>query len=163
MIEDGKEEFGEMVNMEIFSLNGYENEKISLELNEVLRFQDTTSYEGGYDIICTLKIDVGCYHVLYERYYSATGVLYNFSNKLKACYQSLVGQAEYRLLLENDLEFTVTMTSSGHAVVTGTFQERPDKNSILRFEMETDQSSFLSVIQGINDLKKTYGGMQGMK
>jgi hypothetical protein len=163
MKEDSKSEFGEMVSMEIFSLNGYENEMICLELNEVLGFPDTTSYEGGYDIICTLKIDVGCYHVLCKRYYSATGALYNFSSKLKECYQNLDGQAEYRLLLENDLVFTVSMTSSGHAVVNGTFQERTDKDSILRFEMETDQSCFLSVIQAINDLKKTYGGMQGMK
>lgn len=149
--------------MEIFCLNGYENEKISLQLNEVLGFPDATSYEGGYDIICTLKIDVGCYHARCERYYSATGALYKFANKLKECYINLTGQAEYCLLLENDLVFTVTMTSFGHAVVTGTFQERPDKDSILRFEMETDQSCFLPVIEAINDLKKTYGGMQGIK
>jgi len=149
--------------MEIFCLNGYENEKISHELNEVLGFPDATSYEGGYDILCTLKIDVGCFHVKCERYYSATGALYNFSNKLKSCYQNLIGEAEYRLLLENDLVFTVTMTSSGHAVVTGDFQKRADKDSILRFEMETDQSCFLSVIQAIDELEKTYGGMQGIK
>jgi hypothetical protein len=149
--------------MEIFCLNGYKNEKISLELNEVLGFPGATSYEGGYDIICTLRIDIGCYHVLYDRYSSAIGALYNFSNKLNECYQNLYGQAEYRLLLENDLVFTVSMTSSGHAFVTGAFQERPDKDNILRFEMETDQTCFLPVIQTINDLKKTYGGMQGMR
>lgn len=129
----------------------------------MLGFPEATSYESGYDIICTLKIDVGCYHVVCERYYTATGALYNFSNKLKECYKNLEGQAEYRLLLENNLAVTVSMTSSGHAVVTGTFQERPDKDSILRFEMETDQSCFLPVIQAIDDLKKTYGGMQGIK
>lgn len=149
--------------MEIFCLNGYDNEKISLELNEVLGFPDATSYEGGYDIICTLQIDVGCYHVRCESYYSATGALYNFSSKLKECYQKLEGVAEYCLLLENDLVFTVCMKSSGHAVVTGTFQERPDKDSVLSFEMETDQSCFLPVIQGITDLIKIYGGMQGIK
>lgn len=121
------------------------------------------SYEGGYDIICTLTIDVGCYHVLYERYYSATGALYNFSSKLKDCYQNLEGYAEYHLVLENDLEFKVSMTASGHAIVTGIFKERPDKNSILTFEMETDQTYFLPVIQSINELKNTYGGMQGIK
>jgi hypothetical protein len=156
-------DFGKRANMEIFCLNGYENDKISLELNEVLGFPGNTSYEGGYDIICTLKIDVGCYHVRCERYYSATGALYKFSNKLKECYKNLVGQAEYRLLLENDLVFTISMTSSGHAVVTGIFQERPDKDSILRFEMETDQSCFLSVIEAINDLRISYGGMQGIE
>jgi hypothetical protein len=42
--------------MEIFCLKGYENGKISLELNKVLGFPDVTSYESGYDIICTLFI-----------------------------------------------------------------------------------------------------------
>lgn len=148
--------------MRIFCLNGKENEKISLKLNEVLGFPNSTSYEGGYDILCTLRIDVGCYHVKCENYYSATGALYKFSNMLKECYQNLDGQAEYHLLLENDLEFTVSMTSSGHAVVIGTFQEKPDKENILRFEMGTDQSCFLSVIEDIDNLKKIYGGMQGV-
>lgn len=79
------------------------------------------------------------------------------------CYQNLEGQAEYRLLLENDLVFTVSMMLSGHAVIRGTFQERPDKDSILMFEVDTDQSCFLSVIQTINNLEKTNGGMQGIK
>ncbi|WP_206458887.1 WapI family immunity protein [Anaerovorax sp. IOR16] len=149
--------------MEIFCLNGYENEKISLELNEVIGFPAATSYEGGYDIICTLTIDVGCYHVRCDRYYSATGALYKFNSKLKECYKNLVGQAEYRLLLENDLIFNVSMTSSGHALVTGTFQERPDKHSILSFEMDTDQSCFLSVIESIDNLINTYGGMLGIE
>lgn len=82
---------------------------------------------------------------------------------MKECYQKLESVAEYCLLLENDLVFTVCMKSSGHAVVTGTFQERPDKDSVLSFEMETDQSCFLPVIQGITDLKRIYGGMQGIK
>ena len=42
--------------MKLFCLNGYNGEKISLELNEVIGFPDSTSMEGGYDIICTLII-----------------------------------------------------------------------------------------------------------
>lgn len=47
--------------MELFSLNGYNGEHISLTLKEVLGFPDKTCYEGGYDIVCTLEIVVGCY------------------------------------------------------------------------------------------------------
>ena len=148
--------------MEIFCLNGYANDKISLVLNEVIGFPKNTSYEGGYDIICTLSIDVGCYHVVCERYISATGALYNFSDQLEKCYQKVEGQAEYRLYLENDLVFTVLMVTSGHAVVTGVYQEKPDKDNIFKFEIETDQTFLLPVIQSINNLKKSYGGMQGI-
>lgn len=115
--------------------------------NEVLGFPNSTSYEGGYDIICTLRIDVGCYHVKCESYYSATGVLYKFSNMLKECYQNLEGQAEHHLLLENDLEFTVSMTSSGHAVVIGTFQEKPNKDNILSFEIESQLKALANTIR----------------
>lgn len=42
--------------MEIFTFNGYDGEKIALKLKEVIGFPDLTSYEGGYDIICSLDI-----------------------------------------------------------------------------------------------------------
>ena len=115
--------------MEIFCLYGIDKkEKILLELNEVIGFPETTSYEGGYDIICTLQIDIGCYHVKCDRYFSATGALYSFSDKLKECYKKLDGNAEYHLVLEDDLSFAITMVSNGHAVVRGRFQECSDKN-----------------------------------
>lgn len=71
--------------------------------------------------------------------------------------------AEYPLLYENDLTFKVEMTSGGgHAIVTGCFQERPDKQNILHFEFDTVQSCLLSVIQDIESLKVKYGGMEGL-
>lgn len=149
--------------MEIFCLYGTDrNEKLLLELNEVIDFPHRTSYEGGYDIICTLQLDIGCYHVTCHRYFSATGALYRFSDSLKECYKSLSGSAEYFLLLEDDLSFTVSMTANGHALVKGRFQERPDKNTALEFEMETDQTCLPPVFWGIDRLKNTYGGMQGI-
>lgn len=150
--------------MEIFCLHGTDqSEKILFTLNDAPGFPDTTSYEGGYDIICTLQIDIGCYHVKCNRLFSATGALYRFSDSLKKCYETLRGTAEYRLFLENDLVFTVSMTANGHASVKGTYQERPDQATVLAFEMETDQTCFLPVIQGIDGLKHTYGDMQGIK
>ena len=110
-----------------------------------------------------MEIDVGCYKAKFDRYYLATGALYSFSNQLKECYERLEGEARYALLLENDFIFTVTMGSSGHATVKGKFQERPDINNVLSFEMDTDQSCFLSVISGIESLKDKYGDMQGVK
>ena len=92
----------------------------------MLGFPDTTSYEGGYDIICTLQIDVGCYHVRCESYYSATGALYSFSSKLKECYQKLEGVAEYCLLLDND--FDICLLSSDF---TQTFYDQAIGNAVL--------------------------------
>jgi len=121
--------------MDLFCLNGYNGEKISLELNEVIGFPDHTSIEGGYDIICTLIIDAGCYHIEYERLYSATGALYHFCKELNTCYTNLSGTAKYHLLYERDLIFKVEMTYGGHAIVSGTFQERSDKKIFCSLSM----------------------------
>lgn len=129
-------------------LYGY-NEKIEFTISEVIGFPDSASYEGGYDLICKLVIEIGCFHIQHDRLFSATGALYRFADELRNCYTTLNGTAEYKLLLENDLSFQVVMESGGHAVVTGRFQERPDKNNIFEFEMETDQTCFLAVIQEI--------------
>lgn len=84
--------------MNLFCLNGYNGEKIRLDLNEVIGFPNNTSIEGGYDIICTLVIDSGCYHIEHDRLYSATGTLYRFSKGLDACYTDLFGSGEYHCL-----------------------------------------------------------------
>lgn len=52
--------------MNLFCLNGYNVEKIRLDLNEVIGFPNNTSIEGGYDIICTLVIDSACYHIEHD-------------------------------------------------------------------------------------------------
>jgi len=147
----------------LFCIKGYNGEQISLELKEVIGFPEHTSIEGGYDMKCTLKIDVGCYHVKCDTLYSATGALYRFCDQLKECYIQLEGEAEYKLFLENDLYFKVDMKNSGQALITGIFQERPDKENILHFQMDTDQTCFLSVIQDIENLKNEYGGMEGKR
>lgn len=149
--------------MRLFCLNGYQDEKISMQLNEVIGFPNSTSYDGGYDIICTLIIDAGCYHIEFDRLYSATGALYRFCNELKNCYNTLEGQAEYRMFLENDLCFKVVMETGGHAVIMGTFQESPHRNNIFTFEIDTDQTCFLNAIQDIEHLKEKYGDMEGVK
>lgn len=149
--------------MELFRLNGYNGEYIALTLTEALGFPDTTSYEGGYDLICTLNIKMGSYRVECERYFSATGALYRFLDELERCYESLEGTAKYSLMLENDLVFEVVMTRGGHATVNGAFQERPDINNVFSFEMETDQSCFISVIESIKKVRRKYGGTMGVK
>lgn len=95
--------------MNLFCLNWYNGAKITLELNEVIGFPNNTSIEGGYDIVCTLIIDSGCYHIEYDQLYSATGTLYRFLKELNACYTDLFGSAEYHSLYENDLTFKVEM------------------------------------------------------
>lgn len=140
--------------MEIFSFKGYSGENITLNLIEVIGYPDETSYDGGYDIICSLEIKCGCYTVSCDRCFSASGALYRFQKELIECYETLEGSAKYALLLEKDLIFEVVMKSGGKAIIKGNFQERPEKENNLSFEIETDQTCFKPVISGIESLKR---------
>lgn len=145
-----------------FCLNGYE-EKIELTITEVYEFPNGTSYEGGYDVKGILDIEIGCYKVYCKDFYFATGVLYRFLEGLEVCYKSLSGKAEYKHFLEHDLEFTLEMTQSGHACVTGRFRENPASDNELVFEMETDQTCINPVIDEIKYVKSIFGGYEGIK
>ena len=46
-----------------------------------------------------------------------------------------------------------TGKTSGSSQAKGSFQEMPHKANILQFEIDTDQSCFLSVIQDIENLR----------
>ena len=149
--------------MEIFSFQSEQPAKISLTLTSAPGFPKKTSIEGGYDLICTLVIEVGCYSVRCTEYFTATGALYRFADQLKACYETLNGKADYSLIYEDDLRFTVTMKPGGHAVISGSFRENPAAENALTFEIPTDQYAFPAVIAGIEGLKERYGDMQGVK
>lgn len=145
-----------------FCLNGY-GEKIELTITEVFDFPDSTSYEGGYDIKGILDIEIGCYKVRCTDFYFATGILYRLLEGLEVCYKQLNGKAYYKHFLEQDFEFTLEMTHSGHACVTGKFRENPAVDNELIFEMETDQTCIKPVIDEIKKVMAIFGGYEGYK
>lgn len=137
----------------IFCLRG-DDGKICLELNKIFGFPDETSIEGGYDIICTVTIDAGAYHVKATPYYSVTEPVFRFCKRLENCYNTLEGTASYALTYENDLTFDVRMLPRGKAVIVGTFQADCSRENILQFEINTDQSYFKSAIDEIKEFQK---------
>lgn len=58
--------------------------------------------------------------------------------------------------MDEALLFSVIMIKNGHAVVKGRFQERPDKDTELNFEMETDQSCMALAARQIDDFESVY-------
>lgn len=140
-----------------FCIDGYSSQKIELIIREVIGYPDVHGLDGGYDVICDVLIDAGSYHVEGASCFSTTQILYYLGEELKKCYQNLDGEATYKMVLENNLEFSVVMTGRGHAVIRGTYQERFDIRNILEFEIETDQSFLLPVIQNIEKLKNVFG------
>lgn len=133
-----------------------EGERIELEPVRAARRPDRAGCEGGFDLVCKLAIDVGCYHVRFDRLYSSTGALCRFGAQLQTCYDALTGAAEYAMTYEKDLVFRVVMRRGGHAVVRGTFRAQPETGTALTFEMETDQSCFPPALAAIAELEKLY-------
>lgn len=138
--------------MKGFCLKGYNGDKIKLEINKISEYPE----DDGYYFNAILSIDTSCYSVRCDNYSFSTGALYRFADELRKCHESLEGKANYNMYWEPSLSFTLTMEKCGHAVVRGTFQEIPSKQNILEFEIETDQSYLLSVIQNIDKLKEIY-------
>ncbi|MDE7107923.1 MAG: hypothetical protein K2O39_06320 [Clostridiales bacterium] len=134
-----------------------------MEIIEVYGFPNGTSFRGGYDILCSLEITAEAYTVRSERYYSATGALYDFYVALQNAYDKLNGKAIYNVYCaENDLEFEVTF-DNGKVKVSGSYQDNPHVKNVLSFEFISDQSYFKEVL---NDLKKIvlmFGDKKGMR
>jgi hypothetical protein len=147
-------------SIQAFCLKGYDGEKISLEINEV-SYPDEIGVDGGHNIICTIVIDVGCYHLTDNQCFSATGALYRFCEELKKCYESLEGVAIYKMTYDCNLTFGVEMLRGGHATIRGEYRERLDSESCLTFEIRTDQTCLLSAIKSIENLKKQFDDCEG--
>lgn len=154
-----------MINLPIkaISLNGNDNnEKIELIITEVFDFPVRTSIEGGYDFKGSLEICVGSYSVRCSEFYSSTGILYNFLTTLQKCYDSFNGTAYYRHIYENDLNFSLTMTNFGHAIIKGLFREVPHLENELIFEIETDQTCILEAITCLKKVRDIFGDSKGI-
>jgi len=143
---------------DVFRLNGYNGEIFALSIREIKDCPDAYGMGDDYEIICSLEISSGCYHIFTERYYASIGTLYHFKDELKKCYQHTGGTARYQMLPEDDLSFTVTMKSSRKSIVRGTYQEYPEAQNILHFEFETETDFFLKLIQDIEQIEGIFHG-----
>lgn len=140
-----------------FDLRGTNNEFISIEILEIFGFPNETSFRGGYDIRCRLKIKSGIYSLKTDNYFSSTAALINFYNDINKIFQLLDGKCSYNVYLpENDLSFTVSFNKQGHVSVSGRYRDDLSKNNILNFEFKSDQSYFTQVILDLNNIYKLF-------
>ena len=143
-----------------FQLHGYNNEHICLNISQVYGFPDEISYGGGYFVKGNLDICVGSYSVLAEHSFT-TGQLYNFYCQLQKCYDTISGKAVLENV-EGELELELTFQKTGKVLAAGMFQERPDVDTRLRFEMITDQAAIASVLRELKNVYNTFGDENGI-
>jgi hypothetical protein len=144
--------------MEEFELKG-QNGFIIIRINEVFGFPNKTSHFGGYDCILGIDIKVGNYNVK-SQFYSTTGELYDFYNKIKECQAELNGLAEFNSY-ENNLEMTAKY-SFGNVAIFGKFQENMTMDNLMEFDFYSDQSYLKNTVEQLNQIVNKYGGMKGI-
>lgn len=122
--------------MRVLKISGF-NGTIEFTLTNMFGFNDI---DGGRALCGTVDIEAACYRVHCENYYFSSETLNRLLTQMRVCYDTLVGQADYLPLYDRELTFSIKMTSLGHAIIVGQFQERADFENKLLFKIETDQT-----------------------
>ena len=145
--------------MEEFELKG-ENGIITVEIEKTFDFPNKTCFKGGYECVVGIKIRVGSYSVK-SSFYTSTGELFKFYEKLKTCQSELNGVAEFDSY-EQNLELTVK-SDSGKISIFGTYQENLGIDNKLEFDFNSDQSYFKKSVEQLERIFDKYGGMKGVE
>ncbi|MCI2230366.1 hypothetical protein MC378_14395 [Polaribacter sp. MSW13] len=145
--------------MEEFELKG-DNGIITVGIEKTFGFPNETCFKGGYECVAGIEIKVGSYLVK-SSFYTSTGELFKFYEKLKICQTELNGNAEFDSY-ENNLELNVKY-EIGKIEISGKYQENLGTDNILEFDFNSDQSYFEKPIEQLERIFDKYGGMKGVK
>ncbi|MBO0321977.1 hypothetical protein J0X14_06695 [Muricauda sp. CAU 1633] len=145
--------------MEKFELKG-ENGIITVRIEETFDFPNKTCFKGGYECTVGIEIRVGSYS-LKSSFYTSTGELFKFYEKLNTCQSEMNGVAEFDSY-EKNLELTVKY-DFGKILIWGNYQENLAIDNKLEFEFNSDQSYFKNSIEQLERIFDKYGGMKGVK
>jgi len=148
--------------MTAFTLGG-SNGSISLEIGEVFGFPGETAYGGGYGAHGLLQIRVqtcaGTWTVDADHFFT-TGELNRFEKDLARCYETLGGTATLENC-ENELELTLSVGKTGHATITGKFQELSEFENVLHFQIESDQTYIPKALSQLHRVTEAFGDHLG--
>ncbi|AEA43023.1 WapI family immunity protein [Fluviicola taffensis] len=143
-----------------FTIQG-EADYIKFTYNEVFGFPNETCHWGGYDSQVTLEIKSRNFRVI-ERFYTSTGELYEFAQRLKIANENIHGVVTF-ISYEGNLEFTMSYDKLGHVRIKGVFSEQNEFSNELIFEFNSDQSFVNRALEEISVITEKYGGMNGIK
>lgn len=145
--------------MDEFELKGQDG-FIKIQIIELFDFPERISCFGGYDCIVSIEIIAFPFNAK-SKFYTTTGELFEFYQKLKKCHTDLNGSAVFDSYEEN-LNLTVKYVF-GKVKVYGKFQENLASDNKLIFELNSDQSYLSSSMIQLEKITEKYGGMQGIE
>lgn len=134
---------------------------MKVKFEEVYGFPDTTCHWGGYDTRATIEIKSNNFRVI-STLYTSTGEIYQFTQQLKACNETLEGKAEF-ISYEGNLSIKAEYDNMGHVKISGFFNDQRELENELKFEFLSDQSYVKYAIQELDTIAMKYGAMKGIK
>lgn len=109
------------------------------------------SPDGGISIEARLFVNAGVFRVDGAKVYLSTFLLEKFFKELFFMYGSLSGQACYHPQFEDSLQFQIIALKGGKLQIIGIYQEYRDDFSLMKFEIESNQTF---IAHPLKDLKK---------
>lgn len=106
------------------------------------------------------EIKSGNYSVQGEVWFS-TGQVFKFYDQLQKYLHELEGTATFTNN-ETNLKFDLDFHKLGQISIQGSFQEFPDLENELHFEIESDQSFLASTLPELKKMVDHYGGLKGV-
>jgi len=146
--------------MDTFAIKGQAG-FIKITFDEVYGFPDSTCYWGGYDSKAALEISSINVQVK-STFFTSTGEIFEFFQKLKECNSKLTGTATYNSY-EHDLSIAASYDELGHVNIVGKFKEQHEFDYELKFEFTSDQSFIKYTVDELELIVDKYGDMKGVK
>lgn len=112
------------------------------------------SSDGGISIEANLYVSVGVFQINGAKVYLSTTLLEKLFQDLYLMHGSLSGQACYKPQFDDELQFDISILKGGKLQLKGGYQEYSYNFSLMKFEMESDQT-FLA--NSLLELKKFLG------
>ncbi|HEM5128998.1 TPA: hypothetical protein U1278_000754 [Streptococcus suis] len=112
------------------------------------------SSDGGISIEANLYVSVGVFQINGAKVYLSTTLLEKLFQDLYLMHGSLSGQAYYKPQFDDELQFDISILKGGKLQLKGVYQEYSYNFSLMKFEMESDQT-FLA--NSLLELKKFLG------
>lgn len=133
---------------------------VKVKLANVYGFPENTCHWGGYDVRAEIEIKSGNFSVK-SSFYISTGEIYDFSQELKQCYNTLSGIANLNSY-EGNLKLVGEFDGIGHVNFKGYFSEHNEFTNELKFEFVSDQTFIRSTLDELDEIVQKYGDAKGI-
>ena len=133
---------------------------IKIKMANVYGFPENTCHWGGYDVQAGIEIKSENFHVK-SSFWISTAEIYDFTQELKLCYNTLNGSANL-ISYEGNLKLVGEFDGIGHVNFKGYFSEQNEWANELNFEFMSDQTFIRSTLDELEQIVLKYGDAKGI-